>query len=85
MTMGYLDLPSVVYTPHRPEGFRRIDLCTWEDLKRAMDLRDEIAAATIADDVRFGVTIEMLRPIMAEHPSMTVAEAYMVIKAKADG
>jgi hypothetical protein len=76
------DLPAIIYTPHRPDGFRRINECVWDDLRRSMDMRDEVAAAMIAEDVRFGIALETLRPIMRGHPEMTVAEAFAVLEGR---
>lgn len=70
-----LQLPAVLYTPHRNERWCKTKDAQWWDLAESMKLRDATIADMIDDAATFDRALRVLRPIMEANPGMTVAEA----------
>lgn len=70
-----LDLPAVLYTPHREERWCKTVNATWHDLENSMRIRDDQVASQIEDNATFAYALDILKPLMESNPGMTVAEA----------
>lgn len=75
MDLYELDLPAVVYTPHRAERWCKMTNATWWDLEESMKLRDDHTARLIEEAAAFAHALDVLRPLMGSNPEMTVGEA----------
>lgn len=75
MDLYELDLPAVVYTPHREARWCKMTDATWWDLNESMKLRDKTIADMIDEAAAFAHALDLLRPLMQANPEMTVAEA----------
>lgn len=77
-----LDLPAVLYMPKTHDGWMRTIHARWADLQSSMDVRDESVASLLEETHRFAEAIEVLRPLMANHPDLTVVEAIAVLEGQ---
>lgn len=74
-----LDLPVVIYCPHRPAGWCKTAVANWRDLEASMELQDRTAASLIEQLAGFEQALKVLRPIMEPNPTMPVAEALQIL------
>ena len=74
-----LQMPAVLYTPHRNERWCKTKDATWWDLSESMKLRDKTIADLIDDAATFDHALKILRPYMEANPNMTVGEALDVL------
>ena len=77
-----LQMPAVLYTPHRNERWCKTKDATWWDLAESMKLRDKTIADLIDDAALFDRAMRTLRPYMEANPTMTVAEALDMIDSR---
>lgn len=75
MDLYELDLPAVLYTPHREERWCKMANARWWDLEESMKLRDDHIARLIEEAASFSHALDVLRPLMGDNPDMTVGEA----------
>jgi hypothetical protein len=79
ITFDSLDLPIVLAQPDTEQGWVRTREARWPDLVVALGLQwQAVHDVTEACDT-FAAAVKELQPIMEAHPSMTVAEALMVL------
>lgn len=74
-----LDLPVVIYCPHRSTGWCKTANATWADLEASLELQDRRAADLIEGLARFENTLDVLRPVMEPNPNMAVSEALAIL------
>jgi hypothetical protein len=82
ITFESLDLPVVLSQPTTDKGWIRTREATWPDLLAGAKQRWESVRHVEAEAEAFDRALDQLRPIMRQHPSMTVAEALMVANSE---
>jgi hypothetical protein len=70
-----LQLPAVLYVPHRNERWCKTGNATWWDLAESKKLREKTIADLIEDAATFDRAMVVLRPLMEGHRDKTVGEA----------
>jgi hypothetical protein len=76
-----LDLPAVIGTDD-DAGWTKTKSATWSQLvSSALTQRRELRALIKEADA-FDEALDVLRPVMKEHPTMCVAEAFAVLNAQ---
>lgn len=82
LTFDDLNLPVVVYAPHLPDRWCKTQQCTWAELEQALRRMDESAAQMLEQNHRFGEACELLRPLMQANPTLSVAEALLILNTE---
>jgi hypothetical protein len=83
MTFDDLNLPAVIYAPQLSDGWIKTKNSHWAELEEALRRRDLATAAMIDEAERFAQACDVLRPVMAANPNMTVTEALVFLNEEA--